>query len=114
MHFASFVLLSYAIILGSCGPAPGSSRCRYWCKTPENQYYCCEDNNQPIRPVQEKFGTCPPVRLECPQTRIATGPPLTCSNDGSCPVSDKCCFDVCLKEHVCKLPLEYALPIFFE
>nr|QOL09958.1 type IIa crustin cruIIa-4 [Penaeus vannamei] len=78
------------------------SQCRYWCRTPEGQAYCCEGAQQPERPVGTKFGLCPPVRPTCPNTRF--GPPQTCSNDYNCAGSDKCCFDRCLGEHVCKPP----------
>ncbi|XP_076030891.1 uncharacterized protein LOC143019077 [Oratosquilla oratoria] len=82
-----------------------SSGCRYWCKTPEGAAYCCENANQPTNPIAAvvfKPGQCPPVRPVCPRV---FGPPLTCSSDGSCPGVDKCCFDRCLGEHVCKPPL---------
>ncbi|XP_063611456.1 uncharacterized protein LOC134785105 [Penaeus indicus] len=91
------------------GSFPGSSfpaQCRYWCRTPEGQAYCCEGAQQPQRPVGTKFGRCPPVRPTCPQTRF--GPPQTCSNDYNCAGRDKCCFDRCLGEHVCKPPSSFG------
>ncbi|KAK7078794.1 hypothetical protein SK128_013926 [Halocaridina rubra] len=81
------------------------SACRYWCRTPQGQAYCCEDVSQPqsfagvVKP-----GFCPPVRPVCPPVRSFL-PPATCSNDGACGGVDKCCFDTCLQEHVCKPPL---------
>merc|ERR1712198_758627 len=47
----------------------GDAGCRYWCRTPEGQAYCCEGNQQPPSPVVGvKPGQCPPVRLQCPRT----------------------------------------------
>ncbi|KAK7087036.1 hypothetical protein SK128_016989 [Halocaridina rubra] len=92
---------------GFGGGAPGfgaSQTCRYWCRTPQGQAYCCEDNNQPQGPVGVKPGFCPPVRPVCPPVR-SFAPPLTCSNDYVCAGVDKCCFDTCLQEHVCKPPV---------
>nr|ACU25383.1 crustin 2 [Panulirus japonicus] len=82
-----------------------SSSCRYWCRTPRGQYYCCESGSRPPGPVGTKPGRCPIVRFDCPPTRFHGGP-QTCSNDYSCAGSDKCCYDTCLGEHVCK-PSEY-------
>merc|ERR1712168_1439018 len=82
-----------------------TSTCRYWCKNPQGQAYCCENVNQAPSPVVgTKRGTCPYVRPDCPPTRFFGGPPRTCSNDSSCPGIDKCCYDTCLAEHVCKQP----------
>ncbi|XP_042882164.1 keratin-associated protein 5-10-like isoform X6 [Penaeus japonicus] len=80
----------------------GPSDCRYWCKTPEGQAYCCETVYEPETPVGTKPLDCPQVRPTCPNVR--SGPPKTCSNDYKCAGSDKCCFDRCLEEHVCKPP----------
>ncbi|KAK7071072.1 hypothetical protein SK128_015588 [Halocaridina rubra] len=89
---------------GGIGGIGGISQtCRYWCRTPQGQAYCCEDNNQPQGPVGVKPGYCPPVRPVCPPIRNFA-PPLTCSNDYACSGYDKCCFDTCLQEHVCKPP----------
>ncbi|CAL4070575.1 unnamed protein product, partial [Meganyctiphanes norvegica] len=87
---------------GFGGPATGG--CRYWCRTPQGQSYCCENSNQSTLLPFTKPGQCPPVRPSCPPTRFG-GPPRTCSNDSRCPGVDKCCFDTCLQEHVCKPPL---------
>merc|ERR1711887_25015 len=88
---------------GFGGPVTGG--CRYWCRTPQGQTYCCENANQAATVPFLKPGRCPPVRPSCPPTRNFFGPPQTCSNDGRCPGVDKCCFDTCLQEHVCKPPL---------
>ncbi|XP_042882173.1 DEAD-box ATP-dependent RNA helicase 52A-like [Penaeus japonicus] len=80
----------------------GPSDCRYWCKTPEGQAYCCETVYEPETPVGTKPLDCPQVRPTCPNVR--SGPPKTCSNDYKCAGLDKCCFDRCLEEHVCKPP----------
>ncbi|KAK7078793.1 hypothetical protein SK128_013925 [Halocaridina rubra] len=92
--------------LGGIGSniAPPSS-CRYWCRTPQGQAYCCEGAEQPQSFVGVvKPGFCPPVRPVCPPIRNFL-PPATCSNDGACGGVDKCCFDTCLQEHICKPPL---------
>ncbi|XP_071533052.1 uncharacterized protein [Panulirus ornatus] len=81
-----------------------SSNCRYWCKTPQGQYYCCDRGTG-----GEKAGSCPPVRLHCPSAYSYSGP-QTCSSDYSCAGSDKCCYDTCLGEHVCKPPDNTGVP----
>ncbi|XP_066954084.1 uncharacterized protein [Macrobrachium rosenbergii] len=93
------------------GPVGSSATCRYWCKTPENQAYCCEGNNElPTLPFV-KPGVCPPVRPQCPPVRNF-GPPEPCSNDSKCAGVDKCCYDRCLEQHVCKPPLHSAGPSY--
>ncbi|XP_027238759.1 uncharacterized protein [Penaeus vannamei] len=88
--------------------APATSGCRFWCRTPHGQAYCCENVNQPHSiPGVVKPGQCPPVRPFCPPVR-SFGPPITCSSDGSCGGVDKCCFDTCLQEHTCKPPLGFG------
>ncbi|KAK7087037.1 hypothetical protein SK128_016990 [Halocaridina rubra] len=81
-----------------------SQTCRYWCRTPEGQAYCCEGNEQPQSAVGVKPGFCPPVRPVCPPVRNFA-PPSTCSNDFACSGVDKCCYDRCLVEHICKPPI---------
>merc|ERR1712002_274288 len=90
--------------IGGIRPPPRPASCRYWCRTPQGQAYCCEDGARPPSVVTVKPGRCPPVRPTCPPVRNFGGPPQTCSNDGSCAGYDKCCFDTCLQEHVCKPP----------
>ncbi|XP_042882152.1 keratin, type I cytoskeletal 10-like [Penaeus japonicus] len=85
------------------GIATGPSECRYWCKTPEDQAYCCETAQEPESPVGTKFLECPDVRPTCPQG-LRAGPPVPCSNDYKCAGFDKCCYDRCLQQHVCKPP----------
>ncbi|XP_076030922.1 uncharacterized protein LOC143019112 [Oratosquilla oratoria] len=96
------------VLGGAVPPVAPSSDCRYWCKTPEGAAYCCETTNQVADPIATQIvkpGICPPVRPVCPRI---FGPPITCSNDGACSSVDKCCFDRCLKEHVCKAPLGFG------
>ncbi|XP_069993244.1 dnaJ homolog subfamily C member 7 homolog [Penaeus vannamei] len=78
----------------------GSSSCRYWCRTPYNQYYCCENSNQGPSNVAVHPGRCPHVRPTCPDVRSLA--PRSCSSDGGCGWQEKCCFDTCLGHHVCK------------
>ncbi|XP_027208052.2 PE-PGRS family protein PE_PGRS3-like [Penaeus vannamei] len=81
--------------------------CRRWCRTPEQQVYCCESAFEPEAPVGTKPLDCPQVRPTCPPTRFG-GQPVTCSSDYKCGGLDKCCFDRCLAEHVCKPPSFYS------
>merc|ERR1711872_923284 len=96
--------------LGGFGGRPQTSTCRYWCKTPEGKNYCCENNAEapknPVTALVSKPGFCPTPRAECP-LRGAFGGPQTCSGDGSCVGTDRCCFDRCLGRHICKAPLPY-------
>lgn len=147
--FGSGNLVSGGSGSGGGGYGGGSSSsCRYWCRSGNNQFYCCENSSQtasniagkssinvyivmyrqialehqlivlpfvtnvfrkpmpfsfPFSPVHP--GSCPAVRPLCPGTRGL--PPKTCSNDGSCGWADKCCFDSCLKLHVCKPALRW-------
>ncbi|XP_027213323.2 uncharacterized protein [Penaeus vannamei] len=84
-------------------PLP-SNNCRQWCRGKyPRQFYCCEDNSKPVTIPINKPGSCPPTRPVCP--RFYTPPPVgpqTCGDDSKCPGYDKCCFDICLEEHVCK------------
>ncbi|XP_066968457.1 elastin-like [Macrobrachium rosenbergii] len=80
----------------------GSGSCKYWCRTPQQQAYCCDQGNNGGRFPGVRPGYCPPVRPACPPTRFG-GPPITCAHDNDCAsFSDKCCFDTCLEHHVCK------------
>ncbi|XP_071533051.1 uncharacterized protein [Panulirus ornatus] len=90
---------------GHTGPHNPSSGCRYWCKQPHGEYGCCDNGPPPPIPDGGKPGSCPIVRLECPPTRLFDGP-QTCFNDYTCAGSDKCCYDTCLGERVCK-PVEF-------
>merc|ERR1712198_64433 len=91
---------------GRLGAGGSSGSCRYWCKTPQGQAYCCEGANEPIALPSVKPGRCPPVRPQCPPVRNFR-PPTTCSNDSKCRGAEKCCYDTCLQEHTCKLPTSY-------
>ncbi|CAL4198188.1 unnamed protein product [Meganyctiphanes norvegica] len=91
---------------GGSSHGSSSGSCRYWCRTPQGQAYCCEGGNQPVSRPTVKPGQCPPVRPQCPPTR-GFRPPSQCSNDSRCPGSEKCCFDTCLQHHTCKPPTSY-------
>ncbi|CAL4178570.1 unnamed protein product, partial [Meganyctiphanes norvegica] len=95
--------------LGSAGVGSGgygsSGSCRYWCRTPQGQAYCCEGGNEVASLPTVKPGQCPPVRPQCPPTRLGFRPPQQCSNDSRCPGVEKCCFDTCLQHHTCKAPI---------
>ncbi|XP_037792050.1 acanthoscurrin-2-like, partial [Penaeus monodon] len=104
--FGSGNLVSGGSGSGGGGYGGGSSSsCRYWCRSGNNQFYCCENSSQTASNIAVHPGSCPAVRPLCPGTRGL--PPKTCSNDGSCGWADKCCFDSCLKLHVCKPALRW-------
>ena len=88
---------------------PQTATCRYWCKTPEGANYCCESNNKAPKPdfgsQVVKPGSCPVVRAECPIRSGGFQPPRDCSKSGDCPGADRCCYDRCLQQHVCKAPV---------
>merc|ERR1719341_1532136 len=88
---------------------PQTATCRYWCKTPEGANYCCESNNKAPKPdfgsQVVKPGSCPIVRAECPIRSGGFQPPRDCSKSGDCPGADRCCYDRCLQQHVCKAPV---------
>jgi len=91
---------------GLGGGAHGShGSCRYWCRTPQGQSYCCEHDDEVAVLPTVKPGQCPPVRPQCPPTRLGFRPPQQCSNDSRCPGVEKCCFDTCLQHHTCKAPI---------
>jgi len=92
---------------GGYGGAGSSGSCRYWCRTPQGQSYCCESGQDLPSLPSVKPGQCPPVRPQCPPTRAGFRPPTQCSNDSRCPGAEKCCFDTCLQHHTCKLPTSY-------
>merc|ERR1719378_1121939 len=89
---------------GGGGFGGSSGSCRYWCRTPQGQAYCCEGGNEVASLPTVKPGQCPPVRPQCPPTR-GFRPPQQCSNDSRCPGVEKCCFDTCLQHHTCKAPI---------
>merc|ERR1719436_1745371 len=92
---------------GGFGGLGSSGSCRYWCRTPQGQSYCCESGQDLPSVPSVKPGQCPPVRPQCPPTRAGFRPPTQCSNDSRCPGAEKCCFDTCLQHHTCKLPTSY-------
>jgi len=93
--------------VGGLGGVASSGSCRYWCRTPQGQSYCCESGQDLPSLPSVKPGQCPPVRPQCPPTRAGFRPPTQCSNDSRCPSAEKCCFDTCLQHHTCKLPISY-------
>ncbi|KAK4314663.1 hypothetical protein Pmani_014047 [Petrolisthes manimaculis] len=59
-------------------------------------YVCCDENP----------GNCPRPRIACPHHRIQALQPRFCNFDPECYGNEKCCYDVCLPNKVCK-PSEY-------
>ncbi|XP_042208489.1 uncharacterized protein LOC121856825 isoform X2 [Homarus americanus] len=107
------------------GPAPASN-CQYWCRTPENRFYCCRDDV--LSEPTEHSGYCPATRAVCPITRKplqdhlprvdyngVTFPdlPKFCATDGSCEGYEKCCFDRCFRRHVCKFAFSEDGPLTY-
>ncbi|XP_064115796.1 pupal cuticle protein 36-like [Macrobrachium nipponense] len=72
--------------------------CRYSCRAPNGQFVCCGNSGFGTKP-----GQCPPIRPVCPDVRNFA-PPQPCIIDHECTGLDKCCFDTCLEERVCKPP----------
>ncbi|KAG7172931.1 putative crustin-like antimicrobial peptide 17 [Homarus americanus] len=103
MKVVCVAVMTLVVAVSSIPQFQAPASCRYWCKTPENRVFCCEDERTAPDPVITKIGGCPPVRDVCPPVRVFTGP-QTCAHDGNCPGDDKCCFDRCLEETVCKPP----------
>ncbi|XP_053642539.1 uncharacterized protein [Cherax quadricarinatus] len=63
--------------------------CDYWCRTDEGRVYCCGH-----------VGKCLPQRRTCP---AFIDPELkTCTDDYFCEHGEKCCFDRCSGEHICR------------
>ncbi|XP_069943974.1 uncharacterized protein [Cherax quadricarinatus] len=98
----------------AASPAPPSN-CEYWCRTPEDTFYCCHDDQ--LSDPTEHPGYCPATRSTCPTIdkklpetlprrdyNGITFPdlPRFCATDGSCEHYEKCCFDRCFRKHVCK------------
>ncbi|XP_018011791.1 ctenidin-1 [Hyalella azteca] len=81
---------------GDFGGDLGAGGCKHFCKSPTGKYVCCPTNGP-------KPGECPPVRPTCPRINA----PKLCITDFECFGVDKCCFDNCLKERVCKPPHPY-------
>ena len=50
--------------------------------------------------INDPSEDCPPDGPACPPIRFDT--PKTCTNDNSCRSFQKCCFDTCLQQHICK------------
>ncbi|XP_076050873.1 uncharacterized protein LOC143031205 [Oratosquilla oratoria] len=98
MMYATVVLMCALALVASIPPQPSSS-CRLWCKTPWGEYECC-DGSKPLPLPEDKPGRCPPIRI-CPPAGYNEGPRI-CFNDQGCYGSDKCCYDSCLRERVCK------------
>ncbi|KAK3882203.1 hypothetical protein Pcinc_013422 [Petrolisthes cinctipes] len=78
---------------------PGDS-CKYYCLwSTQRTPYCCDNS-----PSVTGF-LCPEVRHEgCPGTNYRHSL-LFCARDHDCQFGKKCCFDACIKSHVCKTPL---------
>merc|ERR1711942_129283 len=79
---------------------PSGSVCQFWCNR-GGQYVCCE-NSQQAHP-----GRCPVPRPQCPPVRSGFQGPQSCNLDIDCPYQNKCCYDTCLRERVCKPALYY-------
>merc|ERR1712212_1335348 len=97
--------LTGGLISGQAGGYQNNPNCKFWCKDPTNNYYCCETPEQQGLAGQIHPGVCPTSRPVCPPTRLSGGPSV-CYNDGGCALQDKCCFDTCLNQKVCKPTLQ--------
>ncbi|CAL4114889.1 unnamed protein product, partial [Meganyctiphanes norvegica] len=90
-------------VIGSVSPPvvgggiipPSGSVCQFFCNR-GGKYVCCE-NSQQAHP-----GQCPIPRQQCPPTRSGFRGPQPCNLDIDCSYQNKCCYDTCLRERVCK------------
>ncbi|XP_076051007.1 uncharacterized protein LOC143031268 [Oratosquilla oratoria] len=120
MRCLAVVLLCCVVVLVSADPLPNGvgqggghgvghgighgGGCIKWCHTPLNVVYCCAHPGPGDSFPGVKPGSCPPIRYQCSQHRVQNSDPQICTHDGNCRGSEKCCYDTCWKEHVCKLP----------
>ncbi|XP_071552283.1 uncharacterized protein [Panulirus ornatus] len=77
--------------------------CRYYCRAPNDEIYCCESDMDPITRPTVKGGVCPASEGSCSYLTFV----IPCSNDARCPDEDKCCFDSCQERHVCVPPSSF-------
>merc|ERR1712179_108141 len=91
--------VSPPVVGGGVVPASGSV-CQFWCNR-GGRYVCCE-NSQQAHP-----GRCPVPRPQCPPVRAGFQGPQSCNLDIDCPFQNKCCYDTCLNDRVCKPALYY-------
>lgn len=45
---------------------------------------------------------CPPTRDNCPRSFYWSDSPEICGQDGHCGSDEKCCYDICIEEKICK------------
>ena len=78
--------------------------CRYWCRTKDNKFFCCRyfrpTTTTTTTKKPRKPGFCPKIRTVCPKKIF--GPPVICNDDYECAGTDKCCYDRCIQDRVCK------------
>merc|ERR1712121_344147 len=91
--------VSPSVLGGGVVPASGSV-CQFWCNR-GGRYVCCE-NSQQAHP-----GRCPIPRPQCPPVRAGFQGPQPCNLDIDCPFQNKCCYDTCLNDRVCKPALYF-------
>merc|ERR1712121_549010 len=91
--------VSPPVVGGGVVPASGSV-CQFWCNR-GGRYVCCE-NSQQVHP-----GRCPVPRHQCPPVRAGFQGPRPCNLDIDCPFQNKCCYDTCLNDRVCKPALYF-------
>ncbi|KAK4314667.1 hypothetical protein Pmani_014051 [Petrolisthes manimaculis] len=92
---------------GSVGVGPPNPTCRHTCirenpgQPDDGESYCCDTGNLPDIPGATNPGRCPHA-IACPSsgTRFQ---PKACAQDGHCRYHEKCCYNSCVKYHVCKL-----------
>nr|CAH25401.1 carcinin-like protein [Carcinus maenas] len=97
---AAVVVVAVVVTMTEAGLFPPKD-CKYWCKDNLGINYCCGQPGVTYPPFTKKhLGRCPPVRDTC--TGVRTQLPTYCPHDGACQFRSKCCYDTCLKHHVCK------------
>ncbi|KAK3880309.1 hypothetical protein Pcinc_015196 [Petrolisthes cinctipes] len=101
---ATVVTMTEAGSVGAGHPGPP---CRHTCfrenpgQPDDGETYCCDRGNLPDIPSETHPGRCPHA-IPCPAsgTRFQ---PKACAQDGHCRYHEKCCYNSCVKYHVCKL-----------
>ncbi|KAB7502989.1 hypothetical protein Anas_11131, partial [Armadillidium nasatum] len=110
--FKLLSLLLFAVGTATCFFFPVN--CNRFCKNQFGIFYCCETPppKPPPPPPPPRKGSCPPVIKTFCGWNEPSGfggienffsPPKKCvSDDDCCFPKLKCCYDFCIRDHVCK------------
>jgi len=81
-------------------------QCARFCRQPNGQYGCCNSA------AESHPGECPVPRPSCPPVRNFGVGPQACNIDIDCPFPNKCCWDTCLTQKVCKAANQFVGNVF--